>query len=74
MIFRWQLYDVVTIVSAVSNEVVAQVTTAQHPDVVETYPMSDLQAATKAGTELSESERRELNELLAELRHPSGGA
>jgi hypothetical protein len=65
MIFRWQLYDVVTISSAADNKVLAQVTTAQHPDVVKVYKEDEL--ATKAGLELSEADRRELNELLAEL-------
>lgn len=65
-IFRWQLYDVVTISSAADYKVLAQVTTAQHPDLVKVYTPDDL-ATTKPGRELSESDRRELNELLAEL-------
>ena len=64
MIFRWQLYDVVTITSA-DGKVLAQVTTAQHPDVVKVYKQASL--VTKARPELSEADRRELNTLLAEL-------
>jgi len=71
MIFRWQLYDVVTISLAADNQVLAQVTTAQHPDVVKVYKEAEL--ATKARPELSEAVRRELNELLAQL-HAGGGA
>ncbi len=63
MIFRWQLHDVVTISTAAGNKVLAQVTTAQHPDVVKIYKEAEL--ASKARPELSEADRRELNELLA---------
>lgn len=65
MIFRWQLYDVVTISSVAGDKVLAQVTTAQHPDVVKVYKETEL--ATTATPELSEADRREVNELLAEL-------
>lgn len=71
MIFRWQLYDVVTISSAADDKVLAQVTTAQNPDVVKIYKEAEL--ATKARPELSEADRRELNELLAEF-HAGGDA
>jgi len=71
MIFRWQLYDVVTISSAANDRVLAQVTTAQHPDVVKIYQEAEL--ATAARPELSEADRRELNELLAEF-HVGGDA
>jgi hypothetical protein len=65
MIFRWQLYDVVTVWSAEGDRVLAQVTTAQHPDVVRVYKEGEL--APDAGRELSATDRRGLNELLAEL-------
>jgi hypothetical protein len=71
MIFRWQLYDVVTISSAAGDKVLAQVTTAQHPDVVKVY--SEQELASKPGPELSEADRRELSELLAGF-HAGGDA
>ena len=63
MIFRWQLYDVVTVYSATDNKVLAQVTTAQNPEVVKIYKEAEL--ASKAKPELSEADRRSLNNLLA---------
>jgi hypothetical protein len=63
MIFRWQLYDVVTVSSAADDKVLAQVTTAQNPEVVKVYKEAEL--ASKARPELSEADRRELNNLLA---------
>jgi hypothetical protein len=66
MIFRWQLYDVVTISSATDNRVLAQVTTAQHPDMVKVYREAEL--PTRKRPELSEAGRRELNQLVAEFR------
>jgi|tagenome__1003787_1003787.scaffolds.fasta_scaffold20870426_2 hypothetical protein len=71
IIFRWQLYDVVTISSAPNDRVLAQVTTAQHPDVVRIYQEAEL--ATKSRPELSEADRLELNEALAEF-HVGGDA
>jgi hypothetical protein len=67
MIFRWQLYDVVTVTKAATNEVLAQVTTAQHPDVVKVY-REDKLATSLRPAELSDAERQELNKLLADLR------
>lgn len=69
MIFRWQLYDVVTISSSADNKILAQVTTAQHPDIVKIYKETELPAITRS--ELSDAARRELNELLA-ATHASG--
>jgi hypothetical protein len=63
MIFRWQLYDVVTVSSAADDKVLAQVTTAQNPEVVKVYKEAEL--ASKARPQLSEADRRELNNLLA---------
>jgi hypothetical protein len=71
MIFRWQLYDVVTISSTTGNKVLAQVTTAQHPDVVKVYKEAEL--ASRGRAALSEADRRELNEFLAGL-HASADA
>jgi hypothetical protein len=68
MILRWQLYDAVTIFSAKDKKVLAQVTTAQHPDVVKVYKEAELKPSTRAGKELTDSERRELSDLLAELQ------
>jgi hypothetical protein len=51
------------------DKVLAQVTTAQHPDVVKVYEEAEL--VTRARTALSAADRRELNELLAGL-HASG--
>jgi len=63
MIFRWQLYDVVTVSSADDNKVLAQVTTAQNPEVIKIYKEAEL--TSKARPELSEADRRSLNNLLA---------
>lgn len=71
MIFRWQLYDVVTISSAANNRVLAQVTTAQHPDVVKVYKEAELPSRERPV--LSEASRRELTELLARI-HDGGDA
>jgi hypothetical protein len=75
MIFRWQLYDVVTVSLTADNKVLAQVTTAHHPDIVkvyrEVYREADL--ATKSRPELPEADRRELNDLLARV-HAGGDA
>jgi hypothetical protein len=69
MIFRWQLYDVVTISSLADDKVLAQVTTAHHPDVVKAYNQAEL--PSKERPELSEAERRELDDLVASF-HPDG--
>jgi hypothetical protein len=69
MIFRWQLFDVVTIWSA-ANKVLAQVTTAQQPDIVRVYKEADL--VSRPRPELSEDDRRGLAELLAGLRAGEG--
>jgi hypothetical protein len=69
MIFRWQLYDVVTVTKAdpADPKVLAQVTTAQHPDVVKVYKETALPPPPVAA-EISEADRHRLNELLAELQ------
>jgi hypothetical protein len=66
MIFRWQLYDVVTISLATDKKVLAQVTTAQHPDIVKVYKEGELPTRTRPDP--SAAERRELSELLAGFR------
>jgi len=71
MIFRWQLYDVVTISLTADDKVLTQVTTAHHPDVVKVYKEAEL--PTKARPELSEAVRWEINELIAQL-HADGGS
>ncbi|HKT82204.1 MAG TPA: hypothetical protein VJQ84_00030, partial [Solirubrobacterales bacterium] len=71
MIFRWQLYDVVSVTAAAGNKVLAQVTTAQLPDVVKVYSDKELLPA-EAPAEISEAEQHQLNELLAELQAASG--
>lgn len=71
MIFRWQLYDVVSVTAAADNKVLAQVTTAQLPDVVKVYRENDL-LPPEAPAEISEAERHQLNELLVELQAASG--
>ena len=71
MIFRWQLYDVVTISLAADNKVLAQVTTAHHPDIVKVYKEAELATGARPG--LSEADRRELNDFLGEL-HAGGDA
>lgn len=70
MIFRWQLYDVVTVTAAADNKVLAQVTTAQLPDVVKVYRENELPSA-KTPAEISGAEQRQLSELLAELQAES---
>jgi hypothetical protein len=72
MIFRWQLYDVVTVTKAdpTDPKVLAQVTTAQHPDVVKVYKENAL-PPSPAPAELSDAERHGLNELLAEIQSTS---
>jgi hypothetical protein len=72
MIFRWQLYDVVTVTKAdpADPKVLAQVTTAQHPDVVKVYKENALPPTPAPLAELSDDDRRGLNELLAELQSP----
>ena len=64
LIFRWQLYDVVTVSNA-TNKVLAQVTTAQQPDIVKIYREGQLPASARPV--LSGAERQQINEILAEL-------
>jgi hypothetical protein len=71
IIFRWQLYDVVSVTAAADNRVLAQVTTAQLPDVVNVWKESEL-LPPEAPAEISEAERHQLNELLVELQAASG--
>lgn len=71
MIFRWQLYDVVSVTAAADNRVLAQVTTAQLPDVVKVSKEDEL-LPPQAPAEISEAERRQLNELLLKLQAASG--
>lgn len=70
MIFRWQLYDVVSVTAAIDNKVLAQVTTAQLPDVVKVYKVNEL-LPPAAPAEISEAERHQLSELLVELQAAS---
>jgi hypothetical protein len=41
-IFRWQLYDVVTMYSVATSEVLSQITTAQQPEVLQVFQSAEL--------------------------------
>lgn len=71
LIIRWQLMDVVTVLSGSDWSALSQITTAQHPDIVQVYTSPPNPPALLPGRTVAEEDRDEVRRALAAIRSQS---